>query len=293
TKDKIDAGDSEKEDESAQDCFELPIWHSYSSTNKSASKSDTKRGGPREEEQVFLDDLARLQRQEKEANEEAEALRKSLEQETENLVTQAGAAKFSDTNIFSTVSTTAKAIGTKFVNTVSIPVSTASANERLSLSETTNSQEDDNEIPPLEDIHEDTTDVMFKSKGETIIRTFIIVYLLVFYLNMNPRRFLKLLKMKAGLMLCKTFLPCSTFLPTDVKHCLNVGKSWLLFKSKKIAQAVRAWIQSKNSLVKHFDDMRLCRPSKEYLQVWFNPPRDGSMSCLTTKGMRTIGVICA
>ncbi|GJV11222.1 xylulose kinase-1 [Tanacetum coccineum] len=79
---------------------------------------------------------------------------------------------------------------------------------------------------------------------------------------------------------------CSTFLPTDVKHCLNVGytfvnfttseavwkshvcitrKSWPLFKSKKIAQVVRAWIQSKNSLVKHFEDMRLCRPSKEYL----------------------------
>ncbi|GJT31166.1 ribonuclease H-like domain-containing protein [Tanacetum coccineum] len=74
-----------KEDESDQDCFELPIWHSYSSTNSSASKSDNKRGGPREEEQVFLDDLARLQRQEKEANEEAEALRKNLEQETENL----------------------------------------------------------------------------------------------------------------------------------------------------------------------------------------------------------------
>ncbi|GKB11512.1 hypothetical protein Tco_0845435, partial [Tanacetum coccineum] len=70
TKDKIDAGDSEKEDESAQDCFELPIWHSYSSTNPFASKSDTKRGGPREEEQVLLDDLARLQRQEKESKEE-------------------------------------------------------------------------------------------------------------------------------------------------------------------------------------------------------------------------------
>ncbi|GJT89292.1 putative ribonuclease H-like domain-containing protein [Tanacetum coccineum] len=111
TKDKIDAGDSEKEDESDQDCFELPIWHSYSSTNSSASKSDNKRGGPREEEQVFLDDLARLQRQEKEANEEAEALRKNLEQETENLVTRAGAAKSSSTNIFSTVSTTDKANG--------------------------------------------------------------------------------------------------------------------------------------------------------------------------------------
>ncbi|GJV34183.1 putative ribonuclease H-like domain-containing protein [Tanacetum coccineum] len=161
TKDKIDAGDSKKEDESDQDCFELPIWHSYSSTNSSASKSDNKRGGPREEEQVFLDDLARLQRQEKEANEEAEALLKNLEQETENLVTQAGAAKSSSTNIFSTVSTTAKASGTNLVNTVSIPVSTASPNKGLSLSDTTNSQEDDFEIPPLEDIHEDTTDGIF------------------------------------------------------------------------------------------------------------------------------------
>ncbi|GJT74942.1 putative ribonuclease H-like domain-containing protein [Tanacetum coccineum] len=89
------------------------------------------KGGPREEEQVFLDDLAKLQRQEKEASEEAEALRKNLEQETENLVTQVSVAKSSSTNIFSTVSTTAKA------------------------------SEDDSEIPPLEDIHQDTTDGIF------------------------------------------------------------------------------------------------------------------------------------
>ncbi|GJZ03320.1 ribonuclease H-like domain-containing protein [Tanacetum coccineum] len=108
TKDKVNEGDSEKEDESAQDCFELPIWHSYSSTNN-------KKAGPREEEQVFLDDLAKLQMQEKEAS----------------------------------------------VNTVSIPVSTASPNEGLSISDTTNSQEDDSEIPPLEDIHQDTTDGIF------------------------------------------------------------------------------------------------------------------------------------
>ncbi|GJV54166.1 hypothetical protein Tco_1449907 [Tanacetum coccineum] len=126
-------------------CFELPIWHSYSSTKK---------GGPREEEQIFLDDLASLQRQEEVANEEAEALRKTLEQETENLVTEARAAKSSSTNIFSTVSTTAKASGTNLVNTVSIPVSTAN-------SKSTNSQEDDSEIPPLEDIHEDATDGIF------------------------------------------------------------------------------------------------------------------------------------
>ncbi|GJW33255.1 hypothetical protein Tco_0053287 [Tanacetum coccineum] len=42
--------------------LKLPIWHSYSSTNTSASKSDNKRGNPREEEQVFLVmNLARLQ----------------------------------------------------------------------------------------------------------------------------------------------------------------------------------------------------------------------------------------
>ncbi|GJV22209.1 putative ribonuclease H-like domain-containing protein [Tanacetum coccineum] len=108
TKDKIDSGNSQIEDETDQDCFELPIWHSYSSTNKSSSKSDGKRGSPREEEQIFLDDLARLQIQEKEANEEAEALRKNLDQETEILVTQGGAAKSSSTNNFNTVSTLAQ-----------------------------------------------------------------------------------------------------------------------------------------------------------------------------------------
>ncbi|GKE58886.1 hypothetical protein Tco_1498071 [Tanacetum coccineum] len=62
------------------------------------------------------------------------------------MVSQAGAAKTSSTNIFSTVSTTAKA---------------SSPKEGLSLSNTTNSQEDDFEIPPLESIHEDTTDGIF------------------------------------------------------------------------------------------------------------------------------------
>ncbi|GJS18689.1 ribonuclease H-like domain-containing protein [Tanacetum coccineum] len=483
TKDKINAGDSEKEDEFDQDCFELPIWHSYSSTNKSASKSHKKRGGPREEEQVFLDDLARLQRQEKEANKEAEALRKNIEQETKNLVTQARAAKSSSTNIFSTVSTTTKA------------------------------SEGDSEIPPLEDIHEDATDGIFTHSSyddegaeadfknlETIVnvspiptsrinpshpsalilgdRTSAVqtrskvnksskahafvsyvqkqrrnnhedihhFVICLFLSQHNPMKISEALKMKAGLIYqeeccslrfkspkawyatLSTFLLkngyrrgtidktlflkkdkhdiilvqvyvddiifgstkkswcdefealmksrfqmssmgeltfflglqvkqkpdgttsyemlmrrnsysgssvdergkthhgksnlfqetpkplCSTFLPTDVKHCLNVGytfvnfttskavwkshvcitrKSWPLFKSKKIAQVVCAWIQSKNSLVKHFEDMRLCRPSKEYLPVWFDPPRDESMSCLTTKGMRNNGAMCA
>ncbi|GJR02492.1 putative ribonuclease H-like domain-containing protein [Tanacetum coccineum] len=77
TKDIIDAGDSEKEDESAQDCF---------------------RQGK------------------KDANNEAEALRKEFTQETENLLIQAGAAKASSTNIVNTVSTPAKASMADFTN---------------------------------------------------------------------------------------------------------------------------------------------------------------------------------
>ncbi|GJS64783.1 ribonuclease H-like domain-containing protein [Tanacetum coccineum] len=165
TEDIIDAGDSEKEDESAQDCFVLPIWPSYSSTITPDLKTDEKREGPREEEQVFLDELERLKRQEKEANEEAEALRKEFAQETENLVIQEGAAKTSSTNIFSTVSTPAKASSTNLVNTVSIPVSTASPHEGLSLSDPTNPEQDDSEIPPLEDIYQNSSDGIFTTSS--------------------------------------------------------------------------------------------------------------------------------
>ncbi|GKG04414.1 hypothetical protein Tco_0314801, partial [Tanacetum coccineum] len=82
TKDIIDAGDSDKEDESTQDSFVLPIW------------------------------------QEKVANDAAEVLRKEFAQETENLLIQARAAKDSSTNIVNTVSTPAKASSTNIVNTI-------------------------------------------------------------------------------------------------------------------------------------------------------------------------------
>ncbi|GJR63207.1 putative ribonuclease H-like domain-containing protein [Tanacetum coccineum] len=75
--------------------------------------------------------------QEKEANEEAEALRKKFEHYS-------------------------KAIsGTNLVNTVSLPVSTASVHEGVSLSDPTNPKEDDSEIPPLEDIYQNSTDGIF------------------------------------------------------------------------------------------------------------------------------------
>ncbi|GJY25383.1 putative ribonuclease H-like domain-containing protein [Tanacetum coccineum] len=159
TEDIIDAGDSKKEDESDQDCFVLPIWPSYSLTTP-ASKTNDKREDPREEEQVFMDELERLKRQEKEAIKEAENLRKF-----ETLVIQEGAAKTSSTNIFSTVSTPAKASSTNLVNTVSIPVSTTSPNEGLSLSDPTNPEEDDSKIPPLEDIYQDSTDGIFTTSS--------------------------------------------------------------------------------------------------------------------------------
>ncbi|GJW48519.1 putative ribonuclease H-like domain-containing protein [Tanacetum coccineum] len=165
TEDIIDAGDSEKEDESAQDCFVLPIWSSYSSTITPDLKTDAKREGPREEEQVFLDELERLKRQEKDANKAAEALRKEFAQETENLIIQAGAAKASSTNIFGTVSTPAKASTTNLVNTASTPVSTASPHDGLSLSDPTNPEQDDSEIPPLEDIYQNSTDGIFTNSS--------------------------------------------------------------------------------------------------------------------------------
>ncbi|GJY28551.1 ribonuclease H-like domain-containing protein, partial [Tanacetum coccineum] len=159
TEDIIDAGDSEKEDESAQDCFVLPIWSSYSSTITPDLKTDEKREGPREEEQVFLDELERLKRQEKDANKEAEALRKEFAQATESLILQAGAAKASSTNIFSTVSTPAKASSTNLVNTVS------------TLSDPSHPDQDDSEIPLLEDIYQNSSDALILGDPTSAVQT--------------------------------------------------------------------------------------------------------------------------
>ncbi|GKG05741.1 hypothetical protein Tco_0325827, partial [Tanacetum coccineum] len=79
-------------------------------------------------------------------NKAAETLRKEFAQETENLIIQEGAAKASSTNL---------------VNTVSTPFSTASPHDRLSLSDPINPEQDDSEIPPLEDIYQNFTDGIF------------------------------------------------------------------------------------------------------------------------------------
>ncbi|GKA79674.1 ribonuclease H-like domain-containing protein [Tanacetum coccineum] len=98
------------------------------------------------EDQVFLDELERLKRQKHDANDAAEALRKEFAQEIEDLLLQAGAAKASSTNI---------------VNTASTPVCTASPYGGLSFTNLTNTDQDDSEIPALEEIYNNPTDGIF------------------------------------------------------------------------------------------------------------------------------------
>ncbi|GJU04417.1 putative ribonuclease H-like domain-containing protein [Tanacetum coccineum] len=148
---------SEKEDELLRLTLYLPIWSSYSSTvMRSIAKDagdapykhpDLKTNGKPvdKEDQVFLDELERLKRQEKDANDAAEALRKEFAQQTEDLLLQAGAAKPSSTNI---------------VNTASTPVSTASTDSDLP-----NPDQDDSEIPALEDIYQHPTDGIFTNSS--------------------------------------------------------------------------------------------------------------------------------
>ncbi|GKA86323.1 putative ribonuclease H-like domain-containing protein [Tanacetum coccineum] len=118
TEDNIDAGNSKIEAESAQDYFVLPIWSSYTSTIKSSKQNNGKQ----------------------DANDAAEALRKKLTKDNLDFSLQAGAAKASSTNT---------------VNTASTPVSTDSPCGGLSFTDT---DQDDYEIPALEDMYDHPTD---------------------------------------------------------------------------------------------------------------------------------------
>ncbi|GKC85793.1 hypothetical protein Tco_1141510, partial [Tanacetum coccineum] len=63
------------------------------------------------------------------------------------------------------ISTPTKTSSTNLVNTVSIPVSTASPNEGLYLSDPSNPEQDDSEIPPLEDIYQNSSDGIFTTSS--------------------------------------------------------------------------------------------------------------------------------
>ncbi|GJT23870.1 putative ribonuclease H-like domain-containing protein [Tanacetum coccineum] len=71
-------------------------------------------------------------------------------QETEDLLLQAGAAKASSTNI---------------VNTASTPVSTATPYGGLSFTDLTNTNQDDSEIPALEEIYDNPTNGIFTNSS--------------------------------------------------------------------------------------------------------------------------------
>ncbi|GJT55508.1 putative ribonuclease H-like domain-containing protein [Tanacetum coccineum] len=154
TEDSIDAGDSEIEATSAQDYFVLPIWSSYTSTVKSTKAKNAGEEPNKhldlkpvdKEDQVFLDELERLKKQEKDANDVVEALKKEFAQDTEDLLLQAGAANASSTNI---------------VNTASILGCTASPYGGLSFTDLTNTDQDDSEIPALEEIYDNPTAGIF------------------------------------------------------------------------------------------------------------------------------------
>ncbi|GJV40193.1 putative ribonuclease H-like domain-containing protein [Tanacetum coccineum] len=105
-----------------------------------------------QEEQAFLEELERLKRQEKEDDNAAEALRKEFAQDTKNLHLQARAARATSTNT---------------VNTISTPVSTASSLRVFSAGEssypdsTNYADQDDSQIPDLEDIYNNPSHGIF------------------------------------------------------------------------------------------------------------------------------------
>ncbi|GJU31048.1 putative ribonuclease H-like domain-containing protein [Tanacetum coccineum] len=163
TQDNIDAGNSEMEAEPAQEYFVLPLWSSYTSTVKS---SEAKNGGEKpngdtgsktneepvdQEDQAFLEELERLKRQEKEANDAAEAFRKEFAQCTKDLLLQAGVAK---------------ATSTSTLNTVSTPISTTSPSRVFSAGgpsypDLTNNDQDDSQIHALMDIYDNPSNGIF------------------------------------------------------------------------------------------------------------------------------------
>nr|GEZ36164.1 hypothetical protein [Tanacetum cinerariifolium] len=127
TQDNLDAGNSEMKADYAQEYYVLPLWSFYTSTVRSSkakngdkklnedTASKTNEELVEMEDQTFLDELERLQRQEKEANDAAETLER--------------------------------------LNAASTPLNTAS----------TPTNQDDLQIPALEDICDHSRDEIFTS----------------------------------------------------------------------------------------------------------------------------------
>nr|GEW80787.1 hypothetical protein [Tanacetum cinerariifolium] len=166
TQDNINVGNFEMKVDHVQEYCVLPLWSSYTLTVKSSeakngdenliwdTSSKTNEELVDQEDQAFLEELARLKRQEKQADGAAETLRKTFAQGIEDLFIQAGAARASSTNYVNTTSTPVNTASTLVniastpVNTTSTPVNTASSSRN---------------IPSLEDIYEVPNDGIFTS----------------------------------------------------------------------------------------------------------------------------------
>nr|GEY08057.1 putative ribonuclease H-like domain-containing protein [Tanacetum cinerariifolium] len=109
-----------------------------------------------QEDQVFLEELEKLKRQEKEADDAAETLRKTFAKSTKDLLLQAGAARYSS-------------IKQEWLNTASTPVNTTSPSRNVntvgpSYPDLLNyANQGDSHISSLEDIYEVPNDGIFTS----------------------------------------------------------------------------------------------------------------------------------
>nr|GEV12937.1 putative ribonuclease H-like domain-containing protein [Tanacetum cinerariifolium] len=147
-----DQGANSEEIDLNKEHFVLPIWFSYSTTVKSSRDKIEKNTGFKtyekpvsQVEQVFLEELRKLKRQEKEANDAAESLRKEATHDIQN-------ASTSSTNL---------------INTASTPLSTAGPSrafndgELLYLDPSKYALPDDPLMPHLEDIYASPSEGIF------------------------------------------------------------------------------------------------------------------------------------
>nr|GEV73544.1 hypothetical protein [Tanacetum cinerariifolium] len=168
TQDTIHAGNFEMEAEHVQKYCVLPLWSSYTLTIKSSKAkngdekiirdtgSKTNEDPVDQEDQAFLDELESLKRQANEADDAAETLRKTFAK-----INTAS----TPVNIASTLVNTASTP----VNTASTPVNTASPSRNVSaarpsyLDLSTSANQDDSQVPSLEDISKVLNDGIFTS----------------------------------------------------------------------------------------------------------------------------------
>nr|GEV21844.1 hypothetical protein [Tanacetum cinerariifolium] len=139
-----DQGANSEEIDLNEEHFVLPIWSTYSTTVKSSREKIDKNTGFKtyeksisQVEQVFMEELEKLKRREKEANDAAESLKKEATHDIQN-------ASTSSTNL---------------INTTSTPLSTASLSRAFNDGEL--SYPDESSMPHLKDIYASPSEWIF------------------------------------------------------------------------------------------------------------------------------------